>query len=337
MATFLGELRISSASSQSMWADQHHRSIVCHDSAEAEPIVEDSRTVATEAMKGGSKRPRQICSLVATSLHAPSLGIGVGNPLGAVDAKSGDIVTRTTSCRARRTATASALWRALWPSRRRFERRRLMRWVRYPLGAPDVVPIPASRSPRNRRRRRRYRTWPHRARQARLRRRGHMASSVATGIPLHMRRKRTFGKASPQWQRHRGASGHRGAPLRRRFPHCRKRRAARSTHHQGRGLRSASHRRTGRTSSSRHRHLVASVVKAGRMARGAERGDLMAKFPHQRDLPIVDAGAAAPLIGAAENPLTPQNLFLPGDRRWPGKTHELASAIAARTQPDVYP
>ena len=38
-------------------------SIVRYDSAEAEPVVEDSRTVATEAMKGGASVLDRICSL----------------------------------------------------------------------------------------------------------------------------------------------------------------------------------------------------------------------------------------------------------------------------------
>ena len=68
-------------------------SIVRYDSAEAEPVVEDSRTVATEAMKGGASVLDKICSLACNlAACAPSspLGIGVGTA-GRVDAKSGDI------------------------------------------------------------------------------------------------------------------------------------------------------------------------------------------------------------------------------------------------------
>ena len=68
-------------------------SIVRYDSAEAEPVVEDSRTVATEAMKGGVSVLDKICSLacdLAACAPASPLGIGVGTA-GRVDAKSGDI------------------------------------------------------------------------------------------------------------------------------------------------------------------------------------------------------------------------------------------------------
>lgn len=68
-------------------------SIVRYDSAEAEPVVEDSRTVATEALKGGASVLDKICSLACNlAACAPSspLGIGVGTA-GRVDAKSGDI------------------------------------------------------------------------------------------------------------------------------------------------------------------------------------------------------------------------------------------------------
>ena len=63
-------------------------SIVRYDSAEAEPVVEDSRTVATEAMKGGASVLGKICSLasdLAACAPASPLGIGVGTA-GRVDA-----------------------------------------------------------------------------------------------------------------------------------------------------------------------------------------------------------------------------------------------------------
>ena len=68
-------------------------SIVRYDSAEAGPVVGDSRTVATEAMKGGASVLDKICSLACNlAACAPSSPLGIG--VGTAEISP----TRTTSC-----------------------------------------------------------------------------------------------------------------------------------------------------------------------------------------------------------------------------------------------
>ena len=162
MATFPAELRISSASSQSMWAGPRSpASIVRYDSAEAEPIVEDSRTVATEAMKGGASVLDKICSLACNlaACAAPTSPLGIRwEPLGA-STKSGDIATANDLMPGWGGQPSHRHCMSALAFRRRFERRTGMQWVK-PAGAPDVVPTLHHDRRGNRRRQRRY-AWPH--------------------------------------------------------------------------------------------------------------------------------------------------------------------------------
>ncbi|WP_297156075.1 ROK family protein [uncultured Ellagibacter sp.] len=67
--------------------------IVRYDSPTTAPVVEESRTIATEAARGGASVLDKICTLaceLSADASSPVLGVGVGTA-GRVDAKTGDI------------------------------------------------------------------------------------------------------------------------------------------------------------------------------------------------------------------------------------------------------